>query len=255
MSLIHPRLLAALLALAAPLCQAGPADAEVRFLVSDVWAMPFGDFDKPAGKEPVLKRGALLDWQLALAEALGRRAVFVSVPYMRQPAVVAAAGVDVHCMTSPEWVKRESYDWPEPFYTVDEQVVGSAAKPLVRAPAGLHGKKVGTVLGYHYPPLDALFAARQVLREDAPTEEIAYRKLVSGRTDYAVMRSVDFAYRKAQDPQAGVLVLSPLVVTHTPVYCAAVKGGTVPLEELRAAQRKAAKKTPFAALLERYMQP
>lgn len=256
--ILKPRgwLLAALLALAgaAPV-HADPSPNEVRFLVSEIWAMPFGEFDKPAGSQPVLKRGAMLDWQLALAQALGRKARFVAAPYLRHPMVVANKGADVQCMTSPEWVQRDAYEWPEPFYTVDEQVVGSASKPLVRTVADLQSKKMGTVLGYHYPMLDPLFAKAQLQRVDAPSEEIAYRKLLSGRTDYAIMRSADFAYRKAQDPQSGVLVLSPLVVNHTPVHCALIKGSGITLDELRAAQRKVMKKTPFTALLDKYQQP
>jgi polar amino acid transport system substrate-binding protein len=65
----------------------------------------------------------------------------------------------------------------------------SGARPLPRRIEELrHGARIGTVLGYEYPPamLDHL-RRRGAVMEPAPTEEINLRKLAAGRLDAAVV--------------------------------------------------------------------
>lgn len=54
------------------------------------------------------------------------------------------------------------------------------------------------------------------------------------------------------DPNSADLELSPLVITNTPVYCARIKGGSVSLEELNAAQKTLQLTKTFEAILRNY---
>jgi len=167
----------------------------VRFLVSEGWAMPFGKVEK-MNNQTMLARGAMKDWQEALAAKLGRRAVFVIAPFVRLPRMTNAQIADVQCLITPQWVNEDDYEWPEPFFSITEQLVGNNDQPKIHTIDELVGKSVGTVNGYHYPTLEVLFDLKKILRDDAPSEESAYLKQTRRRTNYTVMRNIDFKYRK-----------------------------------------------------------
>lgn len=223
----------------------------VRFLVLETWSMPFGLLEKVKG-QTVLTGGVTKEWQEALAAELGRSMEVVIAPYKRLSVMVEMHEADIQCFTAPEWVDAEQYEWPEPYFSVDEQLVGHQKQASIISLDDLNGKSIGTVSGYHYPTLDPLFESKRLVREDAPTEESAYQKQIYRRVDYTVMRSADFRYRKKMDSAATDLVLSPLVINHTPIYCARIKGATVSLKELKEAQKRLITKKRFENLLSKY---
>lgn len=227
--------------------------AAVRFMVSEALAMPVGEIvATPRGRE--LRGGILLEWQEALAQTLNRRPVYVLSSRKRQDELVAQGGVDVRCFSSPDWISNgpQHYHWPKPFMVIEERLVGPDTEPLITSLAQLEGKTIGTVLGYHYPQLQALFEQGRARRDDAPNESLAFKKLLLRRSQYAVMRTLNLAYQQTLLPAARTLRASPLPLTETPIYCALPKNGQVSLPEFQAAQAQLIASGVLENILKRY---
>ncbi|GAA5174217.1 ABC transporter substrate-binding protein [Niveibacterium umoris] len=240
--------------LLAPCSEAGPSTpAPLYFGVSEAWAMPFGEIQTSGGRT-ALVGGIMKAWQEALAAELGRSAVPVILSRLREEQRDPGIHIDVRCFTTPEWVTdaKARYDWPSPYMTIEERLVGASTSPTVQTLEDLHGKSVGTVLGYHYPLLDPLFASARITRDDAPNEAAAVRKQLAGRVDYTVMRTIDLAYLQRIDPNARALRASSLLITRTSVYCARSKSATISLEQLERAQTRLLGRGAFERILADY---
>jgi polar amino acid transport system substrate-binding protein len=231
------------------------ATPPLRFLVSEAWAMPFGEIRRSGGHTELVQ-GIMKEWQDQLAAALGRRAVIVFASRRREEGVVRDQGTDLRCLMSPEWIPTEDqsrYDWPESFLRIEQRLVGPAERQRIHSVEQLKGSIIGTVGGYLYPLLDEWFARGWMRRDDAPTEPTALAKQLSGRVDYTVMREIDLRYQQRQRPEVATLAISPLVVSSTPVYCARERGSEVSLDDINRAQRELLKRGRLAEILKRYL--
>lgn len=244
-----------ILALAA--CASGPAihaQDPVRFLVVDGRSLPMGLMrSTPHGTE--LADGLIKDWQDALAQELGRRPVHLVLPRKRQDWAVEGQKVDLRCFVSPEWLTPDlvaAYDWPAPFMEVEERAVGPASGRPVHSLHDLEGKTIGGVRGYTYRKLDPLLASGKARREDAPGETALLLKQLAGRTDYSLMRTLDFHYLRRNDPRMAALALSPFVVSRFAMYCARPKYSVVTLQELSAAQERLLQSGALEKILQKY---
>lgn len=154
----------------------------LRFAVSDSWAPPYV---LRRGSEPV--GGLLVGLMQAVAQAAGARAVFVRLPSPRVDAALRDGEVDLHCLISPAWYGA---DGPPgrlgpPMVVLEDVLVTREPGPPLALPAQ-RGLRVGTVLGYRYDTLQAVFEAGGLVREDAPSQSRMLEKLRLGRSDAAV---------------------------------------------------------------------
>lgn len=253
-SIMHTRLKVTF-ALVACICgTATYAQDPVRFLVVDGRSLPMGLMrNTPHG--PELVDGLIKDWQDALAQELGRRPVHLVLPRKRQDWAVEGHKVDLRCFVSPEWLTQDiiaEYDWPAPFMEVEERVIGPASAPPAQSLRDLEGKTIGGVHGYTYRKLDALFASGKAKREDAPGENALLLKQLAGRTDYSMMRTLDFHYLRRSDARMAALAISPFVVSRFPMYCARTKYSAVTLQELSAAQERLLQSGALEKILQKY---
>ncbi len=70
--------------------------------------------------------------------------------------------------------------------------------PVIGRVAELRGKRVGTVAGYRYRTMD-LILGKEFVRDDAPSGEHNLRKLLAGRTEYALMELSSAGYQVRKD--------------------------------------------------------
>ncbi|RFP13883.1 MULTISPECIES: ABC transporter substrate-binding protein [unclassified Duganella] len=213
----------------------------VRFLMLENRTMPFGLVVQGPNAHLLLADGITKDWQDALAKELGRTPAYLLLPRKRQDMAVVQKLVDLRCFVSPDWLtseQMEQYDWPAPFFEVEERLVGPVnGKPLDSLDE-LSGARIGTVLGYSYRSLEPLFADGRAKRDDAINETSSVLKQVAGRTDFMVMRSLDFEYQQKSDPTLKKLRLTPVVVSRFAMYCARPKYSSVTLRDLSNAQTR-----------------
>jgi polar amino acid transport system substrate-binding protein len=163
------------------LCCAGAhaAPRELVMLAPLNHSMPVARF---AGAE--LTGGILKDIGELLAARLGRSARFVGVPSRRVGLMLAGGEADGVCLVQKNWIDGD-FDWSPELIPSGGAVLARADAPPVRRLDDLRGKKLGTVAGYRYGYLDPL--GQDFLRDDAPSSEHSLRKLLAGRTQYALM--------------------------------------------------------------------
>ncbi len=253
MAIMHT-ILKVIMALAGACCLPLHAQDPLRFLVVDGRALPMGLMHSTAhGTE--LADGLVKDWQDALSHELGRRPVHLVLPRKRQDWAVAGGKVDLRCFVSPEWLTPDliaDYDWPAPFMDVEERLIGPTHAPPVQSLRDLEGKTIGAVHGYAYRKLDALFSSGTARRDDAPGESALLLKQLAGRTDYAVIRTLDFHYLRRNDPRMAALTLSPFTVSRFSMYCARTKYSTVTLQALSLAQERLLQSGALERMLQKY---
>ena len=160
------------------------AEAPLRFVVSDSWAMPMVQMER--GGRPT--QGILHDIMLSLATQVGMPAQFHVLPRARVQNAMDHGEVDIRCHVSPSWLPNLSgdYSWSVPLLVQRDLLIGRRDSPTSVNLAGLQRQSIGTVRGYNYPTLQPLFDADRLHREDARNQEQVLDKLLAGRYHYAV---------------------------------------------------------------------
>jgi polar amino acid transport system substrate-binding protein len=241
------------LCVAAAACAAEPA-RPLRVLVPESIALPLGEIVQNRN-ERLLTRGVIHDWVQAVGESLERPVQVVIVPRRREDVTMAGGGIDLRCATSPDWMSREDaagYLWPRPLLQVREVVVGQGAGAL-RDAGALTGRVLGTVAGYHYPSLEAAFAAGQIKRDDAPNESAALGKLLRGHTPLLVMREMDLHYLRRTRNDVAPFEAAPWAVNSSALYCGVARAGSLGLAEYDAAQKRLLERGVLRQILQRYL--
>jgi len=152
-------------------------------------------------------RGYANDVVRAAFDAVGINAQMHVMPYARCKAL-AVRGDYVACVTmspAPELVKTIQFS-KDPLFTYSCVFFENPNKPVGKRIDDIpRGTVVATVLGYEYPPeVLAHLAARGVVLEPAPTEEINLRKLASGRVALVIVNRDDVKSADRVAMQAGV---------------------------------------------------
>ena len=159
------------------------ADAPLRFVMADSWAMPIVQLDRGRPTQ-----GILYDILLSLSTQDGSPAEFHVLPRARVQNAMEHGEVDVRCYAAQSWLPNQSgdYIWSIPLFLQRDLLVSRKDMPVSVNPADLRHEAIGTVLGYIYPTLQPLFDAGQLQREDARNQEQVLEKLLAGRSRDAV---------------------------------------------------------------------
>ncbi|SDO49131.1 polar amino acid transport system substrate-binding protein [Pseudomonas arsenicoxydans] len=159
------------------------AEAPLRFVIPDSWAMPMVQLDHGRPTQ-----GILYDMMLSLATQVGVPAEFHVLPRTRVQNAMEHGEVDVRCYAAQSWQPSQSgdYIWSIPLWTQPDVLITRQTPPSAVIAANLPRQSIGTVLGYSYPTLQPLFDADQLQREDARNQEQVLEKLHAGRYRYAV---------------------------------------------------------------------
>ncbi|MGY2341939.1 substrate-binding periplasmic protein [Pseudomonas sp. SDO5532_S415] len=159
------------------------AQAPLRFVVPDSWAMPMVQLEHGRPTQ-----GILYDVMLSLATQVGVPAQFHVLPRGRVQSAMEHGEVDVRCYAAQSWLPNQSGDylWSIPLFTQPDLLISRPDPQTSVIPANLSRQPIGTVLGYSYPTLQPLFDANQLLRDDARNQEQVLEKLHAGRNRYAV---------------------------------------------------------------------
>ncbi len=169
-------------------CAAAHArQSDIVFIAPTNHAMPFAQFH-----EGQLSGGILKDLGEAIAHRMGRNARFVSIPSKRVGLVLSQGEADVVCYVLPGWIEGD-FIWSQPFIPNSGAIVALADAPPINTLKDLSGQRVGTVLGYRYPHLEAALGDR-FTRNDAPSMQSTLSKMDARRMQYAVIEQMTIAY-------------------------------------------------------------
>ncbi len=172
---------------------------EIVFLAATNHAMPLSRFQNGEMVEGLLK-----DLGDGIAQRLGLRVRYVSVPAKRVAEFVESGRADGICYVLPHWMPGP-FNWSQPVIPDSSVLVARADAPRVRSLPDLANKPVGTVLGYTYATPQAELG-RAFVREDAPSEELNMSKVQHGRMQYAIMGRMNAQYMLRTEPKGKLRV-------------------------------------------------
>lgn len=239
------RIFLSLLLLASQASMAGqPA---LRFSVSESWSMPLVELDE---HQPTA--GILFDIMNRLAQQVGRQAEFHVMPRLRIQTALENAEIDVRCYTAKAWITTLKGDflWSEPILVQRDLLLAS---PLTVGPYPdqFDNEVVGTVLGYNYPQLQALFERHNLVREDARNQEHVLRKLAAGRYNYAVGHELAMNWINRELPPAERLK-AVSVISEQPAACVVRNDPALPVRQILDTLQKMAESGEIQKIVERY---
>jgi polar amino acid transport system substrate-binding protein len=189
---LKPCHLVAALTLLPGCLQSAVAQGELVLLAPANLPMPMADV-----VDGTLRGGVIKDMGEMLAAKLGRKAVFVVVPGKRVPLMLAQGKADGVCMVKQGWIDGQ-YNWTAELIPTGGVLLARADAPAISRLSELRGVKVGTVAGYRYRTIQTILGA-DFLRDDAPSGEHNLRKLLAGRTQYALMELTSAAWQIRND--------------------------------------------------------
>lgn len=236
------RILTALLTAAAASHGAAMAQ-DIVFIAPTNHTMPMAQFEGGVLVDGVLKQLGDL-----IARRMERHAVYIAVPSKRVSEVLSAGGADALCYVVPVWIDGR-YNWTKPFITSTAIVVARKEAPVVKSLDDLAGKPLGTVMGYRYPEIERVLG-KQFVRDDAPTSELNFRKLMVGRMQYAAIDQIVFEYRMRKEP--ALPLRKDVTYTSTATQCAFSLHSKIPFAQAEHAVESMIRDGSVAAILNQY---
>ena len=223
-TLMHRRLQSLLLALISALsqqaAQAGPG--ELVMLAPLDQTMPVVRF-----QNGVLVGGIIKDLGDALAQRLGRRAVYLSVDVYGVTPALTSGKADAMCYVSPSWIDGD-YDWSVPLLPDAEMVVAQADAPKLHSLKDLRDKPVGTVAGYRYPRVEQVLGKR-FARADAANMNANLQNMLAAKTPYTMASENILNYMQRMHPQ--LKLRAELVFFAYKAQCAFSRKASLPYAE------------------------
>ncbi|OEZ56300.1 ABC transporter substrate-binding protein [Duganella sp. HH105] len=175
----------------------------------------------------VLAGGIIKDVGDALAQRLGRRAVYLSVDVAGVTPALTSGRADAMCYVLPFWIDGD-YDWSMPLLPDTEMVVARADAPRLRSLKDLKDTPIGTVAGYRYPRVEQVLG-RQFARTDAASMDLNVQQMIAGKVQYTLAGESTLFYLQRIHPQ---LKLRPeLVFSSFKAQCAFSRKSQVPFND------------------------
>jgi polar amino acid transport system substrate-binding protein len=223
---MRPRCLRFLLPLLALCGTARAQQGEIVFLAPLSAAMPLAGFH-----DGQLTEGIIKDLGDAIAEKLGRRARYVSVPGKRVEFVLRAGQADGICNVLPSWIGGD-FAWSRPLIANAGIVISHVDAPVIHSLSDLAGQRVGTVLGYRYPALGTALGSL-FMREDARTVQLVFVKMEAGRNQHALGERLELEYELRNNKT--LKLREDLVYENYKTSCAFSHASTIPFSTIDAA--------------------
>ncbi|MBA1200931.1 transporter substrate-binding domain-containing protein [Pseudomonas capeferrum] len=171
----------------------------LRFAVAESWSMPLM---RTEGELPV--EGILFDLMQAIARETGMRPEYHLMARLRLQQALEEGDIDVRCHVAADWLddRPRNYLWSVPLIHQRDFLVGLPEDSGPERPEDLSSQSIGTVLGYQYPTLAALFDRGQLQREDSRNQLLVLQKLHAGRYRHALSNHLSLDWFNRQLPPA-----------------------------------------------------
>ncbi|HBO7421936.1 MULTISPECIES: substrate-binding periplasmic protein [Pseudomonas aeruginosa group] len=243
---VAPALLLLQFAAAQPATAGDSAAPPLRFAVMESWGMPLIRLEE---SQPTA--GIVHDITRSLARQVGREALYHPYPRARIEQAMDGGEIDVRCYISPAWLSRDfpGYRWSVPLLV--QRDILAAREGFAPIPEALPAQRIGTVLGYSYPRLQALFDIGRLRRDDARTQDLVLEKLRAGRYRYAVSHQLALRWNNRQTPgQAPLQEAAQL--EENPVSCLVRDAAEVPVEAILKTFEEMKRNGEIEEILRRY---
>lgn len=194
-----------------------------------------------------------MDLGQAIAKELGMVPVFSAVPRKRVEEMLMVGREHVVCYADPKWLEHsDQYQWSKGFLSNTNILVTQAGMPPLKNLKDIAPGRTGTVLGYVYPELQALFDNGNLQREDAPNDESNFRKLLAGRMSYLVTHQLYLDDALRREPEARSRIGSVLKIREFETRCALSKLAPISLAQFDTAMDRLKQRGVFTKIISAY---
>ena len=175
-----PQRLAGALCLLAATLTATAADDTLTVGVTENDAAPSMIFSY--SPQPQLDGGVWKDLLDSIGHQLGQRVEYLPLARKRMDSYLQNGQIDMVCNTNPAWWEApERFHWSLPLSEQVERFVSPLTlHERITSLSQLNGRRIGTVIGYHYPALAYAFA-HGAQRIDQQQANLQLRAAASGR--------------------------------------------------------------------------
>jgi len=219
------------------------APRDMTFIAPANHTMPFASFDKGE-----ISSGLVKDISEVLARRMGYAAHFRTVPGKRVGMALSHGEADGVCFVMPGWIEGE-FNWTRPAIPGAVMIVANAKAPVLKSLDTLVKERMGTVLGYKYPGMEALFG-HTLERDDAPSVLHSIAKLAAGRSRYAIVDQMTIEYFLKTNPTSPLRM--DFIFKKYLASCAFSKTSTVKFDDVERALAGMVDDGTIEAILARY---
>lgn len=200
---------------------AGPG--ELVMLAPTDQAMPIARFQGGA-----VAGGIVKDFGDALAQRLGRRAVYLNADSPEVTPMLSSGRADGMCYVTPFWIDGD-YHWSVALFPDAEMIAARVDMPHLRSLKDLRDKQVGTVVDYRYQRVQQVLGQR-FRRVDAANMEANIQQMIAGKVPYTMISEATLNYQHRIHP--GMKVRGDLVFSAYKAQCAFSQKSQVPFSEI-----------------------
>lgn len=178
-----------------------------------------------------LAGGILKDVGDAIAQRMGRRAVYLNADVPEVKPMLTSGRADAICYVIPAWIDGD-YNWSSALIPDAEMVVARIGSAPVHSLRDLRDRPVSTVAGYRYPRVEQVLGMH-FIRTEAENIEKSLQQLVDGRVQYTIVAENQLAYLQRNNPE--LKVRPDLVFSAFKAQCAMSRKAQVPFAEFNRA--------------------
>lgn len=149
-------------------------------------------------------------------ERLGIAVEFVETPNNRVEDFLMRGRIHVICNATPDWIDQpHRFHWSPVLYSEEDVLASHTRQPDLNSLETLHGKTLGTQLGYVYhSALMKTFATGQVTRQDLRDIATGLHLLRAGRMDAVIGMRRTLTHQLSSQPDKELRINSWVIERH-----------------------------------------
>ncbi len=197
--------------------------------------------------------GIIKDIADELADELDIDVIYVQTPRKRIERYLDTGVIHLVPISNPEWLKLgEQYRWSIPiFQDHDVLVTKDTNSRPIESLQDMRGMNLGTIRGYIYPTLTAMFADRIITRSDVRSLSSNIARLELDRIDGFIDSKTLTLYEMKQN-HTDMLILTDVVISEHNIHAALSHHAPINIEALDQALKQLKERGVIEAILSQY---
>lgn len=218
--------------------------APLRIVLTDSNTMPLADI-----QDFQLKGGMLFELGNAIAQEMGRKATFITLPRKRIAQALIDGKADLICNQNQAWLVGP-FDWSKNFIPHVELLVSNQNQVRPMQMSELSNIPIGTILGFNYVEMRQQLG-NQFIRDDSLGPKNNLLKLNAGHVNHIIIPQYILEYQQ-KIGNLKVKIHPYLVIKDQPAACAVSRSGQIKLADLNRAITNLEKRNKLKPIFERY---
>jgi len=202
----------------------------------------------------VLSSGIIKDLGDDLGKEMGVPTVYKKYPRKRLEYGLEKGHLHGVCIWNPHWASNpENYDWSIPLFEESNWFALKKENSFpIKSFDDLHGKRLGTILGYYYVGLMDHFKQKLIIRYDVHTLKQNFNKLNGNRIDALIDSNILIEYYLLSNNIYDQYSIGEKVASKHDIYCGFSKKSPFPISQINAAFTRMKDRGDIENILKKY---